>query len=105
MGNRTEGVRKSSRRSPVFALALKAWKANAGLSQTAAMTRFLEVLEEAMPGWKDEASFTPERYFDMNATGAAPYGDTLVEGGGQQQFGRSRATKKLTPRGPGGWKV
>lgn len=54
-GGEEENRRSSSRLSCIMALAQEAWKANAGLSQTAAMTKFLVALETVIPGWRDGA--------------------------------------------------
>lgn len=96
-GSKEENRRSSSRLSSVMALAQEAWKANAGLSQTAAMTRFLAVLEAAVPGWRD--GVLPIQFPGFG--GVESVGGRKDGMGEGEQHGRSRGTKKMTPRGLG----
>jgi len=97
-GGGRDGGMEEKRLSSVMALAQEAWKVNAGLSQTAAMTRFLAVLESAVPRWRDRALIiqSPELGGDESMGGGGG------EGGVVEQHGRLRGTKKMTPRGLGG---
>lgn len=97
-GGGREGGTEEKRLSSVMARAQEAWKVNAGLSQTAAMTRLLTVLEAAVPGWRDGALII----HSPGLGGDESIGGEGGEGGVMEQHGRLRGTKKMTPRGLGG---
>ena len=81
--------RSSGRLPSVLGLAQEAWKANAGLSQTAAMTTFLAVLEGALPGWRDGSLVLQSPSFADDSVAMSP--GMAKRGSGNK--------KTMTPRG------
>jgi hypothetical protein len=77
----------------LLAAGQQAWKSHAGLSQTAAMTKFLGVLDSAAPGWRDGvvtllSPLTPLPPLEEGGPGSGGNGD-----GGPKKSGAP------TPRG------
>lgn len=75
----------------LLAAGQQAWKAHAGLSQTAAMVKYLEVLDGAAPGWRDGA-----------LTLLSPLSAAVEEGGGAgggAKGGSKKSGGPPTPRG------